>query len=74
MRKKIEAQARVTETLSHGMFRVEVNLKLENDLKPIVYLSGKMIMNRIKVSVGDIVTVELSPYDLDRGRIIFRNR
>lgn len=69
-RKRIEVQARVIETLPNCMFRVE----LENGLKPLVYLSGKMKMNYIKVSVGDTVTIELSPYDLNRGRIIFRKK
>ena len=68
-RKRIEMQAKVI-TFARGVFRVE----LENGLKALVRLSGKMRINNIKVVVGDIVTVELSPYDLHRGRIIFRNK
>ncbi|MCX6789875.1 MAG: translation initiation factor IF-1 [Candidatus Gribaldobacteria bacterium] len=68
--KKVEAQAKVIKTLSRGMFEVE----LDSGLKPLVYLSGKMRINDIRVLAGDIVTVELSPYDLTRGRIIFRKK
>jgi len=68
--KKVEAQAKIIKTLSRGMFEVE----LDNGLKPLVYLSGKMRINDIRVLVGDIVTVELSPYDITRGRIIFRKK
>ncbi len=62
--KKIEAQARVIEALPNCMFRVE----LEKGHKLVVYLSGRMKMNYIKILPGDIVTVEL--YDLNIGRII----
>jgi translation initiation factor IF-1 len=50
------------------MFRVE----LENGHKVLAHISGKMRMNFIKILPGDKVTVELSPYDLNRGRIIYR--
>ncbi len=66
---RIEVQARVI-TISKGIFQVE----LENGFKPLVCLSGKMRMNNIKVLVGDEVTIELSPYDLTRGRIIYRKK
>jgi len=69
-KERIEVQAKVIKALSRGMFLVE----LKNGLKPLVYVSGKMRMHSIKVAVGDIVTVELSPYDLTRGRIIFRKK
>ncbi len=67
----IEVEAKVIEPLPNAMFRVE----LENGHKVLAYLSGKMKMNLIKILPGDQVTVQLSPYDLTRGRIgIERNR
>jgi translation initiation factor IF-1 len=54
--------------LSNDKFRV----KLENGVYVIAHLAGKIRKNRIRVSVGDKVTVELSPYDLSKGRIIYR--
>jgi translation initiation factor IF-1 len=60
----------VTHNLSNGKFRV----KLENDFQVIAHLSGKMRKNRIKIVVGDSVKVELSTYDLTKGRISFRHR
>ncbi len=69
-RGRIEAQAKVTKALPNSMFQVE----LENGHKPLVYLSGKIKMNRITVLIGDVVTVELSPYDLNKGRIIFKKK
>ena len=64
----IEMQGVVTQCLSNGMFRV----KLENGFKVIVHLSGKIRRNFIRILLGDSVVVELSPYDLTRGRIIYR--
>jgi translation initiation factor IF-1 len=58
----------ITETLPNAMFKV----KLENDHEIIAHVSGKMRMNFIKILVGDKVTVELSPYDLSKGRITYR--
>lgn len=58
----------ITETLPNAMFRV----KLENNHEIIAHVSGKMRMNFIKILVGDKVTVELSPYDLTKGRITYR--
>ncbi len=69
-RDAIEVTGRVTEALSNAMFRVE----LENGHEVITYLSGKMKMNRIKILPGDEVTVHLSPYDLTRGRIVYRKK
>nr|YP_009184540.1 translational initiation factor 1 [Treubaria triappendiculata]ALO62681.1 translational initiation factor 1 [Treubaria triappendiculata] len=60
----------ITHNLSNGKFRV----KLENGVQVIAHLSGKIRQNRIKIVVGDKVTVELSPYDLTKGRIVYRHR
>ena len=64
----IEAQGVVLEPLPNAMFRVE----LENGHKVLAPISGKMRMHFIKILAGDKVTVELSPYDLSRGRIVYR--
>ena len=64
----IEVQGTVIEPLPNAMFRVE----LENGHKILAHISGKMRMNYIKILPGDKVTVELSPYDLTRGRITYR--
>ena len=69
-RDAIEVSGKVTEALSNAMFRVE----LENGYEVLTYLSGKMKMNRIKILPGDEVTVQLSPYDLTRGRIVYRKK
>jgi len=66
----IEVEAKVVEPLPNAMFRVE----LENGHKVLAYLSGKMKMNIIKILPGDQVTVQLSPYDLTRGRIVYRKK
>lgn len=58
----------VTQCLSNAMFRV----KLENGFKVIAHISGKIRRNFIRILLGDYVIVELSPYDLTRGRIIYR--
>ena len=58
----------VTEALSNAMFRV----RLENDHEMIGHISGKMRMNYIKILPGDKVAVEMSPYDLNKGRITYR--
>jgi len=65
----IRLQAKVTEALPNAMFRVE----LENGHKVLTHVSGKMRMNFIRILPGDMVTVEMSPYDLSRGRIILRH-
>jgi translation initiation factor IF-1 len=64
----IEVQGTIIEPLPNAMFRVE----LENGHKILAHVSGKMRMHFIKILPGDKVTVELSPYDLTRGRITYR--
>jgi translation initiation factor IF-1 len=66
----ITVEGRVLETLPNAMFRVE----LENGHRVLAHISGKMRMHFIKILPGDKVTIELSPYDLTRGRIIFREK
>ncbi|MGE5297417.1 MAG: translation initiation factor IF-1 [Solirubrobacterales bacterium] len=65
----IRLQAKVIEALPNAMFRVE----LENGHKVLAHVSGKMRMNFIRILAGDVVTVEMSPYDLTRGRIVLRH-
>ena len=65
---KLEAKGVVLEALPNTQFRV----KLDNDHEIIAYLSGKMRKYYIRIILGDIVTVEMSPYDLNRGRITYR--
>lgn len=64
----IEAKGEITETLPNAMFKV----KLENGHIILAHISGKMRMHFIKILVGDKVLVELSPYDLTKGRIVYR--
>ena len=64
----IEVRGTVEEALPSATFRV----KLENGHEMIAHLSGKMRMNRIRLGVGDEVRVELTPYDLSKGRITLR--
>jgi translation initiation factor IF-1 len=64
----IKIDGQILETLPNATFRVE----LENGHKVLAHISGKMRMHFIKILPGDKVTVELSPYDLNRGRIIYR--
>ena len=64
----IEQDGTIIESLSNAMFRVE----LENTVQIIAHISGKMRMHYIKILPGDRVTVELSVYDLERGRITYR--
>ena len=64
----IEQDGTITEALSNATFRVE----LENGHEIIAHISGKMRMNYIKILPGDKVKVEMSPYDLTKGRITFR--
>lgn len=65
----IELTGRVLENLSHGFFKV----KLENQHEVLCHLAGKLRKFSIKIVPGDSVTVELSPYDLTRGRIVYRH-
>ncbi len=64
----IETPGVVTELLSNATFRV----KLENDHQIIAHIAGKMRKNRIRVLTGDKVLVEMTPYDLSKGRITYR--
>lgn len=64
----VEVEGTVVEPLPNAMFRVE----LENGHKVLAHVSGKMRMKFIRILPGDKVTIELSPYDLTRGRIVWR--
>ena len=64
----IQMQGEIVETLPNATFRV----RLENGHVLLGHISGKMRMNYIRILPGDKVTVELTPYDLTRGRIVFR--
>jgi translation initiation factor IF-1 len=68
--KAIEIEGSVVETLPNAMFRVE----LTNGMNILAHISGRMRMNFIRILPGDRVTVELSPYDLTRGRITYRHK
>lgn len=68
-KESIKLQARVTEALPNAVFNVE----LENGHKILAHVSGKMRMHYIRILPGDTVTVEMSPYDLNRGRIVLRH-
>jgi translation initiation factor IF-1 len=65
----IRIEAEVLESLPNAMFRV----KLPNEHKILAHISGKMRMHFIRILPGDIVTIEMSPYDLTKGRIVYRN-
>ncbi|WP_413626998.1 translation initiation factor IF-1 [Fructilactobacillus vespulae] len=64
----IEVEGKITETLPNAMFKVE----LENGHNILAHVSGKIRMHYIKILPGDRVTVEMSPYDLTKGRITYR--
>jgi translation initiation factor IF-1 len=66
----IELEGTITELLPEGRFRV----RLQNDHEILAYTAGRMKKNRIRSMVGDQVTVEMTPYDLERGRITFRHK
>jgi translation initiation factor IF-1 len=66
----VEFEGQIIELLPEGRFRV----RLDNDHEILAYTAGKMKKNRIRSMVGDKVTVEMTPYDMDRGRITFRHR
>ncbi|MBW1998389.1 MAG: translation initiation factor IF-1 [Deltaproteobacteria bacterium] len=66
----IEVEGTVVETLPNAMFRVE----LKNGHRILAHISGKMRMHYIKILPGDRVAVQLSPYDLNRGRIVYREK
>ena len=67
-KENIEVEGTVVEPLPNATFRVE----LENGHKILAHISGKMRMNFIRILPGDNVTIEMSPYDLTKGRIIYR--
>lgn len=67
-KEKIEVEGKVMECLPNAMFRVE----LDNGHKVLAHISGKMRLHYIKILPGDTVVVELSPYDLSRGRVTYR--
>lgn len=66
----MEFKGIVSEVLPNAMFRV----KLENDHEVLAHMSGKMRKNRIRVLQGDTVLIEMTPYDLSKGRIVFREK
>ena len=66
----IAVEGKVIETLPNAMFKVE----LENGHRVLAHISGKMRMHYIKIIPGDKVSLELSPYDLSRGRIVYRDQ
>lgn len=66
----IEFDGQIVELLPEGRFRV----RLENDHEILAYTAGRMKKNRIRSMVGDRVVVEMTPYDMDRGRITYRHR
>ncbi|AOX43569.1 MAG: translation initiation factor IF-1 [Spiroplasma poulsonii] len=66
----LEVQGTILEVLPNTMFKV----KLENGAVILAHVSGKIRMNYIRILPGDAVVVEMSPYDLERGRIIFRHK
>ena len=66
----LEVEGTVVETLPNAMFKVE----LENGHQVLAHISGKLRMNFIKILPGDKVTLEMSPYDLDKGRITWRSK
>ena len=66
----LELEGTVVETLPNAMFKVE----LENGHQVLAHISGKLRMNFIKILPGDKVTLEMSPYDLTKGRIVWRSK
>ena len=66
----IECEGKVVEPLRNAMFKVE----LENGHTILAHISGKMRMHFIKILPGDVVTLEMSPYDLSRARIVYRKK
>ena len=69
----IEVEGIIKETLPNAMFRVEVEIG-DNIHEVLAHVSGKMRMHFIKMLPGDIVTLEISPYDIKRGRIVYRKK
>ena len=71
--KPITIDGTITETLQNAMFRVEVEIGGDSHIV-LAHVSGKMRMHFIKILPGDIVTLEMSPYDLNRARIVYRKK
>ncbi len=71
-KKKIEAEGEIVKVLPGGRFEVKLDLNSEEDKVIECYLGGKMRMNYIKLVLGDTVKVEISPYDLTKGIIVYR--
>ena len=71
--KPITIDGVITETLPSAMFGVEVEIGGEKH-EVLAHVSGKMRMHYIKILPGDVVTLEISPYDLNRGRIVYRQK
>ena len=69
----IQVEGIIKETLPNAMFRVEVEMG-ENVHEVLAHVSGKMRMHFIKILPGDVVTLEMSPYDLTRARIVYRKK
>ena len=69
----IQVEGVIKETLPNAMFRVEVEIG-ENAHEVLAHVSGKMRMHFIKILPGDVVTLEMSPYDLTRARIVYRKK
>jgi translation initiation factor IF-1 len=67
---KIELEGEVVEAFRNGMYKI----KLDNGHETLGYTAGKMRRYRIKILPGDRINIELSPYDLSRGRIVYRHR
>ncbi len=67
---KVEVEGKIIAVLPSTMFRVE----LDNGHKVLAHISGKLRKHFIKITVGDVVKMEMSPYDLDKGRIVYRLR
>ncbi|TBR21620.1 translation initiation factor IF-1 [bacterium] len=67
---KIEVEGKIVESLPNAMFRVQI----PGEKVILAHISGKMRVHYIKILPGDVVKVELSPYDLTRGRIVYRER
>ena len=67
---KIEYEGEVVEAFRNGMYKI----KLDNGHETLGYTAGKMRRYRIKILPGDRINIELSPYDLSRGRIVYRHR
>lgn len=66
----IVVQGKVTKILPASMYKVE----LDNGIEVLAHMSGKMRQFNIRIALGDLVTMEMSPYDLTKGRIIYRNK